>query len=164
MSNQPLISIIMNCYNSKKFLKEALDSVYAQTYKNFEIIFWDNASTDDSGEIAQSYGEKVKYFRGEVNVPLGEARNLALAKVSGDLIAFLDCDDLWFPTKLEKQKEKFSNEKVGLVYTDTIFFNEDGDVKQLYKDGNFPSGTCFETLFADYFLSLETVMIRAKVL
>ena len=59
---KPLVSIIMNCYNSERFLKEAIDSVYAQTYSNWEIIFWDNASTDDSATIANSYDERLKYY------------------------------------------------------------------------------------------------------
>ena len=68
MSNHnPLVSIIMNCYNSDKYLREAIDSVYAQTFQNWEIIFWDNASTDKSPNIAQSYDEKIKYFRSEKN-------------------------------------------------------------------------------------------------
>lgn len=160
----PLISVIMNCYNSRAYLKEAIDSIFSQTYQNFEIIFWDNASTDDSAVIAKSFGDKVKYFRGEKNVSLGEARNFALEKISGELIAFLDCDDLWFPTKLEKQVKLFEKKSIGLVFSDTIFFNEDGDVKQLYKNGFYITGLCFNDLFTDYFLSLETVIIRASVL
>ena len=53
----------MNCYNVEAFLKNAIDSVYAQTYKNWEIIFWDNASTDTSADIALSYDERIKYFK-----------------------------------------------------------------------------------------------------
>ena len=58
----PKVSIIMNCLNGSEYLKEALDSVMVQTYKNWEVIFWDNASIDDSASIAKSYGEKIKYF------------------------------------------------------------------------------------------------------
>ena len=63
MKSTPLISVIMNCYNGEAFLKNAIDSVYAQTYKNWEIIFWDNASTDTSADIALSYDERLKYFK-----------------------------------------------------------------------------------------------------
>ena len=85
----PLVSVIMNCYNGSSYLGKAIDSVYAQTFSNWEIIFWDNASTDESGTIARSYDERLKYFRTEKNSPLGEARNSALSKVSGKYIGFL---------------------------------------------------------------------------
>ncbi len=68
---RPKVSVIMNCFNSEKYLREAIDSVYAQTYKDWEIIFWDNASTDHSKEIAKSYDNKLKYSRGKETVPLG---------------------------------------------------------------------------------------------
>ena len=76
----PAVSVIMNCLNSARDLRAALDSLMAQTFGNFEVIFWDNGSTDDSPAIAQSYGPKLRYFRGETTVPLGAARNLALMR------------------------------------------------------------------------------------
>ena len=76
----PLVSIIMNCYNSEYFLKDAIDSIYDQSYTNWEIIFWDNASEDLSAEIAKSYNCNLRYFRGKKMIPLGEARDLALSR------------------------------------------------------------------------------------
>ena len=58
LNNQPLVSILMNCYNGKKYLKEAIDSIFSQTYNNWEIIFIDNCSTDCSARIAKSYNSK----------------------------------------------------------------------------------------------------------
>ena len=84
----PLVSIIMNCYNSARYLREALDSIFQQTFKDYEIIFWDNQSTDDSSKIARSYGAPLKYFRGEEFLPLGAARNSAIEKATGKYIAF----------------------------------------------------------------------------
>ena len=117
--NQPLVSVIMNCYNGEKYLREAIDSVYAQTYQNWEIIFWDNASTDTSAEITNTYDSKLRYFKGEKTIPLGAARNKALSKCNGDYIAFLDVDDLWLPKKLEKQIIKMSSKKDNIIcYSD----------------------------------------------
>ena len=99
----PKVTVIMNCYNSAEHLREAMDSVFRQTWGDWEIVFWDNCSTDDSAAVARSYGPRVRYFLAEKNVPLGAARNLAIAKAEGELLAFLDCDDEWLPTKLEKQ-------------------------------------------------------------
>ena len=121
------VSVIMNCLNCSKYLREAIDSVYAQTYKNWEIIFWDNASTDNSAEIAKSYDEKLRYFRGEKTVPLYAARNLALKQAKGKYIAFLDCDDYWLPQKLERQVEIFESDKnIGLVYSNVEILERSG--------------------------------------
>ena len=96
METRPLVSIIMNCHNGERFLKEAITSVYDQTYSNWEIIFWDNFSSDKSAEIAMSYDERVKYFFNQNKTSLGEARNLAMNKASGKYVCFLDCDDMYF--------------------------------------------------------------------
>jgi glycosyltransferase involved in cell wall biosynthesis len=107
MNSEPMVSIIMNCHNSEHYLKEAIDSVYEQTYSNWEIIFWDNASTDNSSTIAQLYDTKLKYYRGSSLVSLYTARNLALEKCQGEAIGFLDCDDVWLKNKLERQIKKY---------------------------------------------------------
>lgn len=160
----PKVSIVMNCYNGEKYVREAIDSVYSQTYGNWEIIFWDNASTDRTPEIAKSYDQRLKYFRSGETVILGKARNCALEKCEGELIAFLDSDDLWLPMKLEKQVPLFENEKVGLVYSDTFFFTNSGREWRYYENGFPPQGKCFRKMFVDYFLSLETVVIRRQAL
>jgi glycosyltransferase involved in cell wall biosynthesis len=158
---QPMVSVIMNCYNSSKFLREAIESVIAQTYHNWEIIFWDNASVDESPEIVRSYADsRIKYFRGEVTVPLGRARNFAIEKCTGEFIGFLDCDDIWLPKKLEKQIPLFSDPTVDIVFSDSFFFNNSGAQWRLYKKKKFFTGKCFSELLTRYFLSLETVVIR----
>lgn len=102
-----LVSVIINCYNGEEYLREAIDSVLAQTYPHWEIIFWDNASTDGSATIARSYGDQVRYFRSATTIPLYEARNLALNYCNGRATGFLDCDDIWLPDKLEQQVALF---------------------------------------------------------
>lgn len=160
----PLVSVIMNCYNSEQYLREAIDSVYAQTYQNWEIIFWDNASTDSSAAIAKSYDSRLKYHSGTETVPLGAARNRAIEKASGELIAFLDCDDLWYPEKLEKQVPLFKDTEVSLVYCDTLFFNSNGYRKRLYSGTKAYTGYCFSRLLSHYFLSMETIILRKESL
>ena len=96
MSENPIVSIIMNCYNGEKYLREALVSILAQTYKNWELIFWDNQSTDKSVEIFKSYAdERLKYFYAPTHTLLYEARNYAIEKASGEFYAFIDVDDWW---------------------------------------------------------------------
>ena len=97
------VSVIMNCYNGAAFVRSAIESVYAQTVGDWEIIFWDNASTDETAAIAQSFDSRLRYFCSDRNVPLGHARRLAMAEAAGEWIGFLDSDDIWYPDKLEKQ-------------------------------------------------------------
>ena len=114
--NNPLISIIMNCYNSEMFLKDAIGSVIQQTYKNWEIIFWDNNSSDNSSKIVKSLkNNKIKYFYSPSNEPLYTARNRAIEKCKGEFISFLDCDDLWNKEKLEIQVN-YASEGHEIIY------------------------------------------------
>ena len=127
MNNNSLVSIIMNCYNSEQYLKEAIDSIYSQTYQNWEIIFWDNASTDSSANIVKDYDKRIKYYLAPKTTPLGEARNFALEKVSGEYIAFLDCDDVYSPDKLQKQVKLMHNKNYAMCYGSVIIINERGE-------------------------------------
>lgn len=157
------VSVIMNCCNSGKFLREAINSVYAQTFKDWEIIFWDNASTDNSSEIAKSFDNKLRYFRSEENFSLGQARNLALEKAQGEYIAFLDCDDLWLPKKLESQVPVLeSNPEAGLLYNNYYILN--GDRKVLALKKRQPQGNIFGRQLCDFSVGILTVMIRKKAL
>lgn len=164
-STNPTVSVIMNCFNCEKYLAEAIDSVYAQTYKNWEIIFWDNASSDRSAKIAKSYDDKLRYFRGEETVSLGAARNKALERAKGEFIAFLDCDDLWMPEKLEKQIPLFEIDyKIGLVFSDAIYFSDKGRRFRLYGNKKPPSGKIFPDLLKHYCLCLGTVVLKKDAL
>ncbi|ABE52511.1 glycosyltransferase family 2 protein [Methanococcoides burtonii] len=165
--DSPTISIIMNCFNCSKYLKEAIDSVYAQTYEDWEIIFWDNVSTDNSAEIANSYDNKLRYFCGNKNVPLGYARNLAIEKIQGKYIAFLDCDDMWLPTKLEKQMAIFeSTSNVKLVFSDcNIVDSQHNIINRSFAVQTPARGNVFEKLLMSYnFIPLVTAMIEKDVL
>ena len=157
----PLVSVIMNCLNCEDYLKEAIDSVYSQTYSNWEIVFWDNASTDCSAEIVRNYDGRLKYYRGEKTVPLGEARNLALEKAQGEIIAFLDCDDYWVPEKLEKQVPLFKNKEIGLVYSNFYRLNmANGRKSVAFRSSNLPVGNVFRKFLIKYPLNMQVVMIR----
>lgn len=161
----PKVTVIMNCYNSAEHLREAMDSVFGQTWTDWEIVFWDNCSTDESPAIAQSYGPKVRYFRGEKNVPLGAARNLAIARAEGELLAFLDCDDEWLPTKLERQVALFeANPRVGLACTDTEMFGEKGTLSRMFESTRPARGMVFRELMTRQWISMSSAMIRKAAL
>ena len=106
-SNQPLVSIIMNCYNGEDYLCESIESVLSQTYKKWELIFIDNNSSDNSKKILYEYKDKrIFYFKSKKTLNLGRARQLAFNKCRGDFITFLDTDDLWSKNKLKIQINK----------------------------------------------------------
>ena len=160
MNQEPLVSVLMNCYNGEKYLREAVESVLAQTYQNWEIIFWDNRSTDDSARIFRSYADpRLKYFLSPEHTDLGGGRAKAWNHLTGEFVAVLDVDDVWLPDKLEKQMPLFNDPEVGIVISDTLFFNDLRE-KPLYGDKYPPTGWVFEQLLAGYFVSLETVVLR----
>ena len=91
-----LISVIVNCHNGEKYLEKCITSIINQKYKHFEIIFFDNFSSDNSKKILDNFKDKrIKYFYSGIKFPLYKARNEAIKKTSGSLIAFLDVDDWW---------------------------------------------------------------------
>ena len=119
-----LVSIIINCYNSEQYIKETIQSVILQTYKNWELIFYDNQSTDNSYKIYKRFKDKrLKYYKSKKFEKLGLARKNALIKAKGDFIAFLDSDDLWKKNKLKTQLKYFNNKDIGFTISNSIFFN-----------------------------------------
>lgn len=130
--HNPLVSIIMNCYNSDEYLQIAINSAINQSYTNWEIIFWDNQSTDKSAQIVKSFGDdRIKYFYAPVHTPLGEARNLAIEKANGEWVCILDCDDIWHEDKLKASFEQLNKyehkDETSLLYSKTIYIDENGE-------------------------------------
>ena len=166
MNNEPLISIIMNCYNGEKYLKQAINSILQQTYKNWEVIFWDNQSNDESAKIFKDYkDERLKYFLANSHTEvLYKAKNFALKKANGEYIAFLDTDDWWLPEKLEKQIPLFRDPEVGLVYGNAWIFLDKQNKKKIYKKKKLPTGKILNELLNDYVISSPTYVIRKKSL
>jgi len=100
----PLISVIMPVYNGERFLAGALHNVFAQNYHPLEVIVVDDGSTDGSAGIIAAFGEQIRYFH-QPNAGPAVARNTGLALARGEVIAFLDVDDLWPPGKLHFQMQ-----------------------------------------------------------
>ena len=159
-----LVSIIMNCHNGEKYLKEAIQSVINQEYNNWELIFWNNNSSDNSEKIFKNFKDKrLRYFYKKKKVNLYVSRNAAMKKAYGEFIAFLDVDDLWFPKKLKLQIKKFKDKKVGLVYSKYIKLNEYGFIKKkIISKKNLPEGYITKNLLENYNVGLLTIMIRRK--
>jgi glycosyltransferase involved in cell wall biosynthesis len=122
---QPLVSVIIPVYNGARFLRAALESVFAQTHRPIEVIVVDDGSADDSGGIAQSFPD-VRYMRQE-NQGVAAARNNGIEAARGEFFAFLDQDDLWTSEKLRLQIEHLLNHpEVGYTLSHQQFFLEPG--------------------------------------
>lgn len=124
----PLVSAVIPAYNAEKFLIETIESVLAQTYENIECIVVNDGSIDGTANIAKSFGDKIRFIE-KPNGGVSSARNLGIEKANGELVAFLDADDLWLPHKIEKQVEIYrQNKNVGLIYSSVRIVNETGEV------------------------------------
>jgi teichuronic acid biosynthesis glycosyltransferase TuaG len=127
-----LVSIITPSYNSKRFIKDTIDSVLAQTYENWEMIIVDDNSEDNSVEYIKELikdNAKIKLISLEKNVGAAEARNIALAEAQGRYVAFLDSDDIWLPRKLEKQIDFMQMNGYSFTFSSYTTFSEDGQVE-----------------------------------
>ncbi|HEY8600248.1 MAG TPA: glycosyltransferase family A protein [Thermomicrobiales bacterium] len=139
----PLVSVIVPVYNGARFLAAALDSVLAQIYTHYELIVVDDGSTDESAAIAGRY--PAARVISQTNRGTAGARNVGLTIARGELIAFLDQDDLWLPEKLRTQVDRHLAEpELGYTLTRLHAFLEPGDawpttLKRDQTEGFFPS-------------------------
>jgi glycosyltransferase involved in cell wall biosynthesis len=159
----PLISVIINCHNGEKFITSAINSVLSQTYSNWEIIFWDNQSSDNTAEIVNSIKDsRILYFKSDFFTNLYTARNLALNYINGEFVTFLDVDDWWAIDKLFIQLNEFQKDNsVDILYSN-YYFVTDNDMKIVHK-GSKPSGQIFRELLKDNFIGVSTLMVKSKV-
>lgn len=165
MEKKPLVSVIMNCHNSEKFVEEAILSVYKQTYLNWEIILWDNASDDNTANVVCKFNHKLRYFRSETKDTLSNARIKAVKKSQGEYLTFLDSDDIWYPNKLYEQIISFKNNKnVSLVYTRADILNKNKKKIGFFPNNEIlPQGNVFEALAEENFIPFVSVMMTRKV-
>lgn len=155
----------MNAYNAQKYLKEAIDSIYAQTFIDWEIIFIDNCSTDKTKEIAMSYNDiRMKYYKTQKNIPIGEARNFGLKYCTSQYLAFLDTDDVWTKDKLKLQIELLDKEqKYAYCYTDyELIDSQSKHIKDYIT--KHKNGYIFNDLLSWYEVGMPTIIIRKSIL
>jgi glycosyltransferase involved in cell wall biosynthesis len=126
---EPAVSVIIPTYNYARFLAEAVDSVLCQTFGDLEVIIVDDGSTDNTPDVVRPYlsDERIRYIRQE-NKGLSAARNTGIRAARGEFIALLDADDVWLPSKLEKQVHLIGeSDDFGLVYCRGEFIGEKGE-------------------------------------
>ena len=119
------VSIVMNVHNGRQFIEQSCGSVIAQTFTNWELIIFDNASSDDCTSLVAGNDERIKIHRCNIKRSLAAARNEAVKLATGNYVAFIDVDDIWLPEKLSIQVEFLNNnDNVSLLFTNAIHVDE----------------------------------------
>lgn len=144
----PLVSIITPSFNSEKYIADTIKSIQDQTYTNWEVIIVDDCSADKTvsiiSEIAQ-FDKRIQLFQLEKNSGTGIARNYALSKAKGSYVAFLDSDDLWKQTKLEKQIDFMLKNHLPYTFSFYECINEKGE--SLNKRVEAPINLSYKQVF-----------------
>ncbi len=157
------MSVIIPVYNCERYIAEAVESVLAQSYRDYEIIVVDDGSTDGTRRALEPYMGAIRYIYQE-NRGEPAARNNGIRNSDCEFIAFLDADDLWLPEKLELQMDYLHRHSdCGLVYTDMKIFDERGIIEEsvkVCKNLDLPSGWIFERLFGETLFQTSSVVFR----
>ena len=160
----PTVSVVMAAKNYASFLPEAIDSLLAQTFADWELVIVDDGSTDATPAVVRPYlaDLRVRYFRSDV---LGQSRakNLGIGFSSGDFIAFLDADDAWLPTKLAEQVALLRRcPTVGVTYTQRELIDENGTILSVSTEP-LPGGWILPEIFLQNFVCFSSVMVRREL-
>lgn len=162
-----LVSVILPIYNGEQFVARAIKSVLNQTYKELEIIVVDDGSSDNSLDVVRSYADaRLKVFTKENGGP-ASARNFGIKRSSGEFIALIDQDDLWYPKKLEKQIRLISqNSKLDMVYCNALSIYEDGSgPTRKWSELHIPqTGKVFIELYRYNFILCSSAIFRKSLI
>ena len=158
------VSVIMPAYNAARFVGETIESVLAQTHRPEEIIVVDDGSSDNTLDVLASYGATVRVLQQSNGGPTA-ARNAGVAIARGEWLAFLDADDLWMPSKLERQLELAQQSAAALIYTDRVNLGERGDLPKIQSDIQplYEGDVFLDLLLLGNHITLSSVLIRAQV-
>jgi glycosyltransferase involved in cell wall biosynthesis len=159
---KPQVSVIIPTYNRGRVIKEAIDSVLAQDYTEFELIVVDDGSTDHTSDVLDSYRNVIKVLS-QKNKGVSAARNRGIAEASGKFIAFLDSDDLWLPQKLSTQVEFFNKTPDALICQTEEVWIRNGLRVNPKKRHKKPSGMIFKLSLELCLVSPSAVMIKRSL-
>ena len=134
-NKKPLVSILLNCFNASLFISRAIRSVINQSYTNWELIIWDDGSTDSTvNEIKKFKDHRIKFFAQKKNSGLCLSRINAVEKINGSLVSVLDADDFFEPEKISKQVEIFNkDQRIAICSTWVKFFNENLKLTKIFE-------------------------------
>ncbi|MBW4440880.1 MAG: glycosyltransferase [Plectolyngbya sp. WJT66-NPBG17] len=167
MGSSPLVSVVIAAYNAEAFISDTLKSILAQTYRDFEVIVIDDGSVDRTAEIVRSYAEnddRIRLIQQE-NSGVSASRNLAIQHSSGEYIAPIDADDIWYSERLEKHVRclEAADSSIGLVYSWSMYLNDVGDIKgysPFGKLGAVEGNVLAVLVFYNFLDNASTTMFR----
>lgn len=160
-----MVTVIMPAYNCERFLEEAVESVKAQTYREWELLIIDDCSTDNTKEIAEKLADndrRIRTIHNKENIGVSKTRNRGIQEAVGDWIAFLDSDDVWEPEKLERQLKLTADRDADIVYCSYDLIDDMG--KTIHKAFIVPEETSFRSMLTASVISCSTAMIRTPLL
>ncbi len=165
VETESLVSVIMPAYQSEKYISKAIESVLCQTYTNWELIVVNDSSPDKSADIAQEYADKdcrIRVVHQIPNAGVAKARNLGITEARGRYIAFLDSDDIWVSTKLEKQLQLLNEKNAQIAYSSYDFIDEnDMGIKKPFI---VEAKTDYKKMLGRNEIGCSTVLIEAELL
>ena len=165
MENQPLVSVIVPCYNMEKFIACTIESVQKQSYPHWELLIVDDASTDRTADIIKSHqkqDDRIHFFVKPKHSGIADTRNQCLKMAKGRFLAFLDSDDVWHPEKLEQQLRFMIERKIGFSYSSYDCIDEQGlPLEKLVKS----AGTLdYNAYMHNTIIGCSTVMIDTTII
>lgn len=164
MEAQPLVSVIMPCYNMEKYVADSIASVVRQTYPHWELLIVDDASTDGTVEIAKNLCNNDDRIHFEVKAKhsgIADTRNQCIQMAQGRFLAFLDADDIWHPEKLETQVRFMLENHVGFTYSTYDWIDEAGNT--LNKSINTIGHLDYETYLRNTIIGCSTVVVDKTI-
>jgi len=165
VDNQPLVSVIMPCYNMERFIADTIQSVQRQTYPHWELCIVDDASTDETANIVRSFcaqDERIRFSVKPKHSGIADTRNLCIKMAQGRYLAFLDSDDVWHSEKLEKQLQFMTERNIGFSYSSYDCIDEAGNPlkKQVKAAGNLNH----DDYLHNTIIGCSTVMIDTTII
>jgi glycosyltransferase involved in cell wall biosynthesis len=165
MNIKPLVSAVIPTYNRSHYVAQAVVSVLKQTYGTVEIIVVDDGSTDDTADVLSPYSGNIHYIY-QSNEGVAIARNKGIRAARGELVAFLDADDLWLPRKLEFQMQYLERSKTaGLIHTNALYLDAATGLRHERRATVDPyEGECYARLFLGNRITTSSVLLRRECL
>lgn len=165
MENQPLVSVIMPCYNMEKFIACTIESVQRQTYPNWELLIVDDTSIDKTADVVKNHQKKddrIHFFVKPKHSGIADTRNHCIKMAKGRFLAFLDSDDVWHPEKLERQLHFMMERKIGFSYSSYDCIDEQGNPleKTVKSAGNLD----YNAYMKNTIIGCSTVMIDTTII
>lgn len=160
----PVVSVIMPAHNAGRFIVDAIESVRAQTLTDWELIVVDDCSTDATPSIAWADAERdarIRVLSNERGIGAAASRNRALRHARGVYMAFLDSDDLWEPTKLERQVRCAREQGAGIVYCSYALIDESG--RRAFSDYLVPESTTYEEMLEESVIGCSTALVSGEL-